>query len=48
MKVDFVDLKPSIFNALIFFLYAMVVIPLGKFILLKYQVPGLSQLAASI
>lgn len=48
MKVDFADIKPSVLNALLFGMYALVVIPLLKFALARWEVPGLSSLAAAI
>lgn len=41
-------LRPTVYTGILFFLYALVVIPLGKYALARWQVPGLSQLAASI
>ena len=48
MKIDMAELKPSIFTAALFALYALLVIPFLKFILTKYPVPGLSELAQAI
>lgn len=48
MSIDMADLKPSVMTALLFALYAMLVIPLLKFALAKWEVPGLSALAAAI
>lgn len=41
-------LRPSVFTAILFFFYALLVIPVGKYLLARYPVPGLSQLAAAI
>lgn len=41
-------LRPSVFTAILFFFYAILVIPLGKYLLAKYPVPGLAQLAAAM
>ena len=48
MKVDFADIKPSVLNAAMFGLTALLVIPLMKYILAKWPVPGLSDLAGAI
>ena len=48
MSLTMADLKPSILTALLFALYALAVIPLMKYFLNLYQVPGLSDLAAAI
>lgn len=48
MKIDMADLKPSALTALLFALYALLVIPLLKFLLGKYYVPGISDLAGAI
>ena len=53
MRVDFADIKPSVFNFVLFFFMAVVTIPLGKFLLayLANVMPlfqGLSDLANSI
>lgn len=47
-KGDFALLMPSVLNMALFFVFALATIPLGKFLLAKYKVPGLSQLAAAI
>lgn len=39
---------PSAGTLLLFALYALLVIPLMKYFLVKFEVPGLSKLAASI
>jgi hypothetical protein len=41
-------LRPSVYTAILFFFYAIIVIPVGKYLLARYPVPGLSQLAAAI
>ena len=48
MSITMADLKPSILTALLFALYALAVIPLLKYFLALYEVPGLSALAAAI
>ena len=48
MNIDMADLKPSLLTAILFALYALLVIPLLKYALVKFPVPGLSELAASI
>ena len=48
MSITMADLKPSILTALLFALYALAVIPLLKYFLGLYEVPGLSALAAAI
>lgn len=39
---------PSAGTLLLFALYALLVIPLLKYVLLKWEVPGVSKLAAAI
>jgi hypothetical protein len=48
MKVDFAELKPSVLNMLLFAMYCLLVIPILKFFLTRWRVPGLSDLAAAI
>ena len=48
MEFDLADIKPSVLSALLFVAYALLLIPLTKFALTKWHVPGLSDLAASI
>lgn len=53
MSVDFADLKPSLLNAFMFLLTAMLVIPVGKFALIQLSamfpmLSGFRDLAAAI
>jgi hypothetical protein len=48
MRIDMADLKPSMLTALLFALYALLVIPLLKVLLTRWHVPGVSELAAAI
>lgn len=48
MSINLGDFAPSIPTLVLFALYALLVIPLLKFGLTKWQVPGLSALAAAI
>lgn len=45
---DIGEYKPSIWAALLFFLYAILVIPFAKFVFAKWPVPGLSNLVGAI
>jgi hypothetical protein len=45
---DVREYKPSIGTILLFALYALLVIPLLKFVFTKWPVPGISQLAYAI
>jgi hypothetical protein len=48
MRIDMAELKPSVITAFLFALYALLVIPVLKFALAKWNVPGLSDLASAI
>lgn len=48
MELDFSGVMPSVVNALIIFLIVAVTVPLAKWLLTKYPVPGLSALVMSI
>ena len=46
--IDFAEIKPSLWNVLLFGMMALVAIPFIKFVFAMFHVPGLSDLAASI
>lgn len=48
MSLDLADIKPSVLNALMIFLIVAITVPLAKFLLNKYRVPGLSDLVSAI
>lgn len=45
---DIQDYRPSLGAALLFFLYAILVIPFAKFVFTKWPVPGVTQLVHAI
>lgn len=48
MEATFANIYPSVLNIIIVTLMAVIGIAGGKFVLAKFQVPGLSDLFASI
>jgi hypothetical protein len=48
MELDFSDIKPSVLNALTIALTVIIMIPLLKFVLNKWQVPGLTDLVNAV
>lgn len=48
MDFDFSDVKPGVFNALIIFFIVMITVPLGKVILNRWPVMGLTDLVNAI
>lgn len=48
MKLDFAQMKPGIVNCVILFLMILVVVPVGKYALTQFYIPGLSELAKAV
>lgn len=48
MELDMSNVKPTVLTALTVLLLVMVTVPLAKFVLTKYPVPGLTQLVHAI
>lgn len=48
MELDFADVKPSVLNVVIVTLIVVVTIPLLKALMVRYPVPGLSNLVLSV
>jgi hypothetical protein len=48
MEFDFSDIKPSVVTALTVLLLVMVTVPLAKYVLNRWPVPGLSDLVNAV
>jgi hypothetical protein len=48
MEFDFSDIKPSVLNAITILLIVMITVPLAKWGLNKWPVPGLTQLVNAV
>ena len=48
MEFDFSDIKPSVLNALTILLLIMITVPLAKYVLNRFPVPGLTDLVNAI
>ncbi len=48
LEFDFSDVKPSVFNALLISLIVILTIPLWKWAMDRWPVPGLSQLVKAV
>jgi len=48
MEFDMSDIKPTVVSALIVFLFVVLTVPLAKWVVNKYPVPGLTDLINAI
>ncbi len=48
MVIDMSDIKPSVASALVIFLVVLITVPLAKFVLNRWPVPGLTGLVNAI
>lgn len=48
MEIDMANIKPTVFAALTLLLMIMVIVPLAKFVLNRWRVPGLTDLINAV
>jgi hypothetical protein len=48
MEVDLGNLKPTVLSALTLLLMIMVIVPVAKYVLNRWQVPGLTELINAV
>ncbi len=48
MNLDLADVKPSVITAVIVFLMVAITVPLAKFLMQKFPIPGISDVIMSI
>jgi hypothetical protein len=48
MEFDVSDIKPTVLSLLFVFFAVLITVPVGKFVLNKWKVPGMSDLMNSV